>query len=879
MSSGRRVENALARAQELLAIDNKNAALDLLHEAVMARWFQHNLHELDAIMKKFVELCVDMRKGKLLKDGLYQYRSASHNASVQGLEDVMGHYLRLSQDRLAAAVAQYDPALAFAADAGALAAAALEEDGPARAPLGRAGTMTAREEKERSDRENITPWLRFVWEAYRTVLDICRNNAKMQDLYRTVIQGAFAFCLAYNRKMEFKRICEILRHHLGIIVKYSSSSQANGILLADPASHQLQLELRFAQLDAAVRMELWHEAFKSIEDIHGLFVLARKSAKPALVITYYERLCRVFQMSSDFLFYAATMCKLFVIQERTAGAPDADRQASLTVLALLAAPLFTARDGTNTMSPEEVAAKHMRLAYFIGMKEAPTRKTIARELFDRGIFERASPIVRELFQLVEEPNGQTFSKARITEILTALQEDADFAPFVPVLHRNIIANILQGVSQIDKPLAFSSLVTVLSFPGLACAADFSVDAFILDGCRVGDFYAKIDHIRGTITFERPCFACPPLVEAFDDASTSSALSTLASIEAVVAGLQGRPPAAGRRPISLCKGARQDLVQERKANLVRKGAIERLKEITEEVQLRREREELREKTARQQAERELERKRHVEESARREAARIEEEREAIRREQIMTREGEEARRREAIALRDNLEKLIAVVRRVDHLERALRQEEAPLLATGYAAQKEADLLAHQSKAAVVREAALARHTADAATKERLVAIRPEMDRYRAALADRREAAFCSAQAEAQDLLAKAKERRVAALLEKKLLRPVEKERAAVPPPKTAYVPPSQRATEGEARPAVAPPVAAVQESAAPATKAPYVPPSRRAKEPLAAPEAASGPFQSRATTKASVFGSRAPAAPLSPRSADGDAVQSGDSWRK
>lgn len=49
-------------------------------------------------------------------------------------------------------------------------------------------TVTDDSTQERTDRVTLLPWVKFLWEAYRTVLDMLRNNAKVETLYQETAQ-------------------------------------------------------------------------------------------------------------------------------------------------------------------------------------------------------------------------------------------------------------------------------------------------------------------------------------------------------------------------------------------------------------------------------------------------------------------------------------------------------------------------------------------------------------------------------------------------------------------------------------------------------------------------------------------------------------------
>lgn len=66
-----------------------------------------------------------------------------------------------------------------------------------------------------------------------------------------------------------------------------------------------------ASLILLVSSSLVQEAFKAVEDIHGLFALSKKPPKPQLMANYYNKVSTVFWKSGNALFHACTLHRLY----------------------------------------------------------------------------------------------------------------------------------------------------------------------------------------------------------------------------------------------------------------------------------------------------------------------------------------------------------------------------------------------------------------------------------------------------------------------------------------------------------------------------------------------------------------------------------------
>ena len=59
---------------------------------------------------------------------------------------------------------------------------------------------------------------------------------------------------------------------------------------------------RHADVQVACELELWQEAFRSVEDIQGLAAIGKKAPKPQFMATYYAKLTRIFTVSESHLY-------------------------------------------------------------------------------------------------------------------------------------------------------------------------------------------------------------------------------------------------------------------------------------------------------------------------------------------------------------------------------------------------------------------------------------------------------------------------------------------------------------------------------------------------------------------------------------------------
>jgi len=494
-----RPENALKKANEFIDVGKPTRALDALYEVIKNRRNRVNTYSekiLEPIMLQYLSLCVDLKKPYVAKEGLYQYKAMVQLTNVASLETVVRKYLKLSEEKTEAArlksksnVEEIDDLDNLATPEGLLLSAVSGEDA-----------------QDRTDRAILTPWVKFLWESYRQCLDLLRTNARVEKLYHEVAQQGFKFCLKYGRKTEFRKLCDNLRQHLTHIIKQQQhgGQSPQAINLSSPESLGANLETRLAQLDAAIVMELWQEAYKAIEDIHGLMILSsRKLAKPHILANYYQKLALVFSKAGNFLFHAAALLKLFLLskeQKKNLTKEESARMACQVLVAVLCSPLPTAHPEFDRFVETEKDAmdKTMRLATLLGLTVPPTRASLIKDLSRLNVVSCVPPQLQDLYQRLEVDFDPLHLCEHVQQTINYIQSTdsmKNLVQYIPPLKKLTLTRLLKEIGQVYQTIEFTRLVEIAKF-----TTPFDLERIIVNAARHIDMQVRIDQRTHSLHF-------------------------------------------------------------------------------------------------------------------------------------------------------------------------------------------------------------------------------------------------------------------------------------------------------------------------------------------------------------------------------------------
>jgi translation initiation factor 3 subunit A len=401
--------------------------------------------------------------------------------------------------------------------------------------------------KERSerivDREIVIPWLKFLWETYRTVLDTLRYMSKLELLYKSTAEQAFQFCLTHKRVTEFRRLNELLKSHMTFL-KTNSAAQ-----LDNPDSFQIQLEIRLMQLNTAAAMEQWQEAFKTVEEINGMVAPPKRTPPIEMMILYYEKLAKIFWVSENYIFHAHAMAKYHQLLAEvksgketessdkhdskiplpTVNETELSTQVFLAALSMPVAPgvsqhrsvqlkasrqhvplavsyalekqqslnVDVATDHLLSESESNLQERLARASQMYGFSDLEAdRDAVLRDFIGRDQLVTVNPEFAELYEMLETKFQPLKLGKAIQAKIAALEANPAFKPYSKTITQLAFLRIVQQLGSVYQTLKLQRLFELIPF-----LTTEMIERWTIKAIRERYIEAKLDHKHGFIIFQ------------------------------------------------------------------------------------------------------------------------------------------------------------------------------------------------------------------------------------------------------------------------------------------------------------------------------------------------------------------------------------------
>ena len=281
---------------------------------------------------------------------------------------------------------------------------------------------------------------------------------------------------------------------------------ASIIDLTKPETQNNHLETRLLQLNYAIAMELWQEAYKAVEDIYHLMSLSRSKTKPLQMFNYYSNLSLIFWKASNPLFHAATLQKLFVLmreQKKTMTPTELTKISTRLLLATLAIPIPPNRSTIDEVldQDENTFEKLKRLSALLNLQQPPTRLSLLKDLAKYNVIQYAHAPIRALYHSLEvefNPLKLSESVNRCLDFVDTLEEKEkkEYAQYVPPIKEITVTRLVKQIAQIYTSIEIKRFVQ-LAPSGIDL---HTLEKLVVDSAKSLELQVRINHQTKSLHF-------------------------------------------------------------------------------------------------------------------------------------------------------------------------------------------------------------------------------------------------------------------------------------------------------------------------------------------------------------------------------------------
>ena len=439
--------NALRRATELYHSGKPKLGIEVLHAVLTNRRHKQWTQTHEEMIKLYLRICVDLRKKIYAKDGLYTYRSLCQREAPGSLETVVNHLIDLAEQKCTEARELAGDKLKMSELAG-------QEDENAAENIILSSVNS--HGTSRVDKELVVPWIKFLWEAYRSVLEVTKNNNRLIDVYQNTVARAYKFCETYERTLEFRKLNDQVKKHLQDSIKYyekdRESGKKHGLIELNADYFELHLNTRFLGLESATKMKQWNQAYQIVEEIYSIMAKIDRPIQPQMMAAYYKSLSDMFLVSKSYLFHAYAWLKFYHLNEKNNQSLDnkeLTRMASALTLSALAVPVVKRHDSISSYANDE-ADKKKRMAALLGYTFNPNRDTLLEQITSMGLLEHCEPWVQNLFSLLEKEFSPHDLVKNVVKHLEYMKAEDSFSEYCYGIEELLIIRLCQQLSKVSK---------------------------------------------------------------------------------------------------------------------------------------------------------------------------------------------------------------------------------------------------------------------------------------------------------------------------------------------------------------------------------------------------------------------------------------------
>ena len=376
---------------------------------------------------------------------------------------------------------------------------------------------------------------KFIWEAYKTLLDLTKTHSKLFNLYAQILKDCFSFCGENQRNYEFKALCDSVRNYLFTLKKNENKPNfANKIQISDPSILKILILTCLNQIETANKLEEWEESFKTSEKIVSFIEEYEKiptkshnqntkkflKIPPLFEIELYDYIQKLLWVSNYPLYHAYAMMTIkdiFEINKAKMENLNEKEKEKLNmfnlekindkiILAVLATPIKNCYTNFTKIGEELYEENNdteiktcQKMMKILKVNHIPSRKYILGYLLNNKIVSNCNCDIKELFEIFEyEKNPISLAKKAVKYINKIFnKKENEYSPYLKKIQENLIIKTLMFMPKIYKNISLTRVINL--FKNLKIE-EYEISDIISESSRNNLFKCKIDAKNDLVKF-------------------------------------------------------------------------------------------------------------------------------------------------------------------------------------------------------------------------------------------------------------------------------------------------------------------------------------------------------------------------------------------